>query len=182
MTFGTREDGSGYLELTKEEVEALKARKPVVKHTGDCNGHAKITVKLTRPRSKVDRFKGFPLPSFLLLDSDRQRWEDGLPMILTPKTFKDLMYSHHSAEIRCLNTGKLARKLTVQGDRVQIDALAPPIVSVPLDTEIRYGKCYGWGDRGNFIFSCPEVENAKICGEGDNIVYPDGMIRSIMAE
>lgn len=58
MTFGTRQDGTGYLELTKEEVELLKARKPVVKRSAYAKGHFKITVKMTQPRSKADRFRG----------------------------------------------------------------------------------------------------------------------------
>jgi hypothetical protein len=58
MTFGTRQDGTGYLELSKAEVELLKARKPVVKRGAYAKGHFKITVKMTQPRSKEARFRG----------------------------------------------------------------------------------------------------------------------------
>lgn len=58
MIWGSKEDGSGVLELTKAEQDLLKAGKPVIKRSGDSKGHFKVVVKLTRPRAKKDRFKG----------------------------------------------------------------------------------------------------------------------------
>ena len=50
------EPGHGYLLLTPAEKAALERGEPIVKRSGDCHGHFKITVKLTRPRSIKDRF------------------------------------------------------------------------------------------------------------------------------
>ena len=52
------EPGHGYLILTPDENAALANGEPVVKRSGDCHGHFKITVKLTRPKTKKDRFAG----------------------------------------------------------------------------------------------------------------------------
>ena len=50
--------GFAYLILDPAEKAALESGKEVVKRSGDCNGHFKITVKLTRPKTKKDRFAG----------------------------------------------------------------------------------------------------------------------------
>lgn len=89
-------------------------------------------------------------------------------------TFRDLMGKHKSAEIRCLYTGNLVRRLTLDGDKVIIDALQPPILSVPLDAIIVYSP---WVmDRGNMLFRHDEMpgQDLKICGEDDRITYEDG--------
>ena len=101
-------------------------------------------------------------------------------------SFRDLMNGQQTATITCLYSQKVVRKLTVQGDRVQIDPNtedAPaqyPIISVPLDTPITYQP---WVmDRGNLNFETPEIpEGAKICGEGDIITFPNEK-RSIVRE
>ena len=56
MTYGSKEDGSGYLLLTPEENEAFKKGKPIKKISGDCHGIFRILAKITRPRSKDKRF------------------------------------------------------------------------------------------------------------------------------
>lgn len=53
MTYSTNLDtGEGTLTLTKEENEALKAGKEVVKQSGDCNGDFNIVVELVRLKTK----------------------------------------------------------------------------------------------------------------------------------
>jgi len=58
MTYVGCTDGEKSLRLTADEVKLFEAGKPVVKRTADCNGHIKITVKMTRPRTKKARFAG----------------------------------------------------------------------------------------------------------------------------
>lgn len=88
------------------------------------------------------------------------------------KTFRELMGGHKSCEIRCAYTGYLARKLTVNGDMVHLDAITESI-DVPLDTEITYKP---WVmDRGELMFTLPHVPHPlKVCGEFDLITYEDG--------
>jgi len=93
-------------------------------------------------------------------------------------TFRDLMAGRKQAEITCLYSGKVVRKLIVMGDHVEINAMAPPLVWVPLDTPIRYEP---WVfDRGSLLFDGDATGEArflgatlKICGEGDIIIYQD---------
>jgi hypothetical protein len=92
--------------------------------------------------------------------------------------FRDLMNGHASAEIINLYGGNVVRKLTVNGDRVTIDALVPPVVSVNLETEIVYQPWFM--DRGSLLFKCSGIpELAKICTEFDEIRYPDGSVYEI---
>jgi hypothetical protein len=58
MTYSTNASGEGILTLSPEEKRLFKSGAPVVKRSGDGGGHFKITVKLTRPRSKAARFRG----------------------------------------------------------------------------------------------------------------------------
>jgi len=82
-------------------------------------------------------------------------------------TFRTLMAGHKSCEIRCAYTGHLARKLTVNGDTLHLDAITESI-DVPLDTEITYKP---WVmDRGELMF----LDKFKVCGEYDKITYDDG--------
>ncbi len=102
-------------------------------------------------------------------------------------SFRELMAGHKSAEIRCLYTGTLVRKLSIDADgaHVVIDAMIM-IVSVPLDTPITHQP---WAmDRGNMLFKssavCEQTTLAavmpkvpaelKICGEDDPITFDDG--------
>ncbi len=92
------------------------------------------------------------------------------------KTFADLMGGHKTAEIFCLYTGKLARRLTVDGDTVSLDALTVT-VDVPLTTVIHFEP---WVfDRGNMLFyldtpGMPSGDPLKLCGESDLIRFADG--------
>ncbi len=89
------------------------------------------------------------------------------------RTFADLMGKHQTAEIFCGVRGELVRRLKVEGDRVVIDAMQPPIVSVPLRAQITYQPWFM--DRGSLLFTCKELNGkGKICTEGDTIRYPDG--------
>ena len=52
------EEGGGALILTAQEKDDLDSGKEVVKLSGDYKGHFKITVKMTRPKTKAARFRG----------------------------------------------------------------------------------------------------------------------------
>ena len=54
--YSTNSEGGGNLALTAQEVKDLTDGKPVVKRSGDSHGMFTITVKITRPRAKKDRF------------------------------------------------------------------------------------------------------------------------------
>lgn len=58
MIYGRLASGEKTLRFTEAEVKALEAGKPVVKHAADSKGHFKITVKMTRLRTKAARFQG----------------------------------------------------------------------------------------------------------------------------
>ena len=97
-------------------------------------------------------------------------------------TFRDLMAGHPSAEIDCLVKNALARRLTVEGDTVVVDALAGLKAVVTLDTDIRYEP---WlMDRGSLLFSCPQLpdQDAKLCSEYDIVRYPDGTTASVICK
>lgn len=90
------------------------------------------------------------------------------------ENFADLMNGKLVAEIVCPVHNRVVRRLYVNGDRIQIDFLLPPIVSTPMDTPILYEPwCM---DRGNLWFPCIEAPDgrAKVCTEGDIIRYEDG--------
>lgn len=107
------------------------------------------------------------------------------------KSFRDLMNGRESAEVRCLYTGNLVRRLRLTECRtaVEIDASAPGmkalLVRVPLDTPITYRP---WVfDRGNMLFDGSATgldvfagETLKICGEGDLITFEGGGTSSVM--
>ena len=86
-------------------------------------------------------------------------------------TLRDVMAGNRTAEISCLYTGKVVRRLKRVGDQLEVDAL-DVVVTVPLDTPLTYKP---WVmDRGNMLFDVPGHQGAKFCGEGDHITYPDG--------
>lgn len=100
------------------------------------------------------------------------------------KTLRDVMNGREYTEIRCMYTGKVARKLTVYPwgrqpayqtktvyhDQVEIDALTEKVI-VPLDTPLGFTP---WVmDRGNITFQLPDGKTAKLCGEGDRAVFKD---------
>jgi hypothetical protein len=97
------------------------------------------------------------------------------------RTFADLMGKHQSAEILCMMREVVVRRLKVEGDRVIIDAMQPPIVSVPLTETILYEPWFM--DRGSLLFRCREIGGkGKICTELDIIRYPDGTTETIEPE
>jgi hypothetical protein len=94
---------------------------------------------------------------------------------LTVKTFADLMHGQKKAEIYCLMTGDLVRKLTVAGVEVEIEPVSGPRITVQLKTEITFEPWFM--DRGSLLFQyCEEDESkkGKICTELDIIRFPDG--------
>lgn len=97
-------------------------------------------------------------------------------------TFTSLMNGHTSAEIFCMYTGKLARRLTVKGDMIEIDALTIK-VEVRMTTPILHKP---WVfDRGDMTFYAPDLDPpigtvAKLCGEGDPIKFEDGTESHVM--
>ena len=49
------------LKLTFEESEIWRTGKPLktcMRVSGDCHGHFTVTAKLTRPKTKAERFRG----------------------------------------------------------------------------------------------------------------------------
>jgi len=56
MTYGTRDDGTGYIELNAEENKAFQRGVGIFRRTADAKGVATICLKLTRPKRKRDRF------------------------------------------------------------------------------------------------------------------------------
>lgn len=95
-------------------------------------------------------------------------------------TFRHLLAGHSTAEVKCLIKGTVVRRLRVEGDRVEVDALIVK-VWVGLDDRIDFTP---WVfDRGNLNFACnvvPAGQKAKLCTEADIIAYPDGTTASIV--
>jgi hypothetical protein len=97
-------------------------------------------------------------------------------MTVSVKTFRDLMAGHQLAEIVCPVKGTVVRRLALQGNALEIDAVTVK-VTVDIDDPIRFEP---WVlDRGNLLFSAPGFFNAKLCTEADTIRYADGSERSI---
>ncbi len=95
------------------------------------------------------------------------------------KSFADLMNGQPWAVIRDPYSGKVVRKLSQAGGKVQVDALLPPIVSVSLNEAIDFVP---WVmDRGNLTFKCDEIPGgiAKLCTEADTIGFANGETFSI---
>jgi hypothetical protein len=99
------------------------------------------------------------------------------------KTIRDVLGGRESAEIRCMVTGKVVRKLTlyrrgrqpeyqtksVYHDQVEVNAITQTVI-VPADTPLGYTP---WVfDRGNITFPY-NGGTAKLCGEGDHAVFRD---------
>jgi hypothetical protein len=91
---------------------------------------------------------------------------------MSKMTFETLMGGHKAAEIRCPYKGVVVRRLAVEGDMIEVDAITVK-VSVPLASEITYEA---WVlDRGSLLFSAPGFgDQAKLCTEFDEIVFDDG--------
>ena len=95
------------------------------------------------------------------------------------KTIRDLLGGAARAEIINLLGGNVVRILTVMGDQVEIDAISQKVV-VPLDTEITFKPWFM--DRGNLLFSCPGVGQAKFCTEADILRVEGRKDQSILPE
>jgi hypothetical protein len=52
MTYGTDENGNGYLRLTPEENKQFKQGEKIVKRSGDCHGDFDIVAQLIRKDTK----------------------------------------------------------------------------------------------------------------------------------
>lgn len=90
-------------------------------------------------------------------------------------TFTTLMAGHQSAEIRCLYRNEVVRRLTVKGDMIEVDAMTIK-VDVRMQTMI---VLHEWAlDRGSLMFHSenlpPHIPVAKLCTEGDRIIFDDG--------
>lgn len=100
-------------------------------------------------------------------------------------TFRDLMNNHFTAEIHCLYTGNLVRRLACHPDGVRIIPTGHDAITVPYDTPITYEP---WlMDRGNMNFAGDATadpkfagKTLKICGEGDPITFQDGTVDYVM--
>lgn len=97
-------------------------------------------------------------------------------MVLYVENFADLMNGHLYAEIVCPIQGKVVRRLAVSadGDSVTIDALVPPLITIPIRTPITFVPWHD--DRGNLVFSYGDLRDntGKICTQGDLIRFSDG--------
>jgi hypothetical protein len=96
---------------------------------------------------------------------------------------RDVMQGHGYAEVRCLYTKNLYRRLTVRGDNLVIDAIGVQI-TVPMDTPLHIER---WlPDLGAVMFPAPActdlppviaamvaqgTSHLKLCGERDAIHY-----------
>ena len=99
-------------------------------------------------------------------------------MDIKVSNFGDLMQGYSYAEIINLLHGNVVRKLSVVGNQVQVDALEPPILILPLNTPIIYEPWFM--DRGSLLFNSPELPGrGKICTELDIIRFPDGIEATI---
>lgn len=90
------------------------------------------------------------------------------------KTFGNLMGAHQYAEIICPLKNVVVRKLSRKFDKVLLDPMVPPVISVDLTTKITFQP---WLlDRGNLLFRHEEFpgKDLKICTEADIIRYEDG--------
>lgn len=88
----------------------------------------------------------------------------------------DVLGKYNTAEVSCVYTGNVVRKLTRLTDGIEIDYIEGNVV-VPAHTEFRFEP---WVmDRGNMLFDIPGHPCAKFCGEFDVITYPDGKKESV---
>jgi len=87
-------------------------------------------------------------------------------------SFRDLMAGYDYAEIVCRYKKTVVRKLTVNGDMVNMDAITEA-VEVPLDTPVEYEPWFM--DRGSMLFRAEGHDvPLKLCTEADEVRYPDG--------
>jgi hypothetical protein len=92
------------------------------------------------------------------------------------RTLGDVLGSYNYAEVSCVYSGNVVRKLTRLTDGIEIDYITGKVV-VPAFTEFRFEP---WVlDRGNMLFDIPGHPGAKFCGEYDVITYPDGKRESV---
>lgn len=96
------------------------------------------------------------------------------------KSFADLMCGFEKAEIKCLHTGKVVRKLEVPGGlaggTVRIET-TDPTIEVALETPIKYEPWFM--DRGSLVFTL-NGRLLKIATEADIIEFEGGDSASIL--
>jgi hypothetical protein len=56
LTLGKNQDDSGTIHIPKGVYTDFLKGNPLTKISGDCHGIFRITIKLTRPRKRSDRF------------------------------------------------------------------------------------------------------------------------------
>lgn len=56
LTLGKNQDGSGTIHIPKEVYKDFLKGEPLTKISGDCHGVFRVTIKLTRPLKRSDRF------------------------------------------------------------------------------------------------------------------------------
>lgn len=56
LTLGFNQDGSGVIHIPKEIYADFLSGKPITKISGDCHGEFRLTIKITRPLKRSDRF------------------------------------------------------------------------------------------------------------------------------
>lgn len=90
----------------------------------------------------------------------------------------DVLRHHHSAEIRCMYTNNIARKLSRdQNNNVVLDSLVGEPIALHPDTPIIFEP---WVmDRGSILFEFKDDDGVihlyKLCGEFDHIQFEDGV-------
>lgn len=94
-------------------------------------------------------------------------------------SIRDLFTGHDGAEIRCLYTGNLVRKLALTGDVLDLDAITDQC-AVSASAELRYEAWFM--DRGSIVVPSLDHGGVKLCTEGDFICFEDGTRAQIIAE
>lgn len=98
-------------------------------------------------------------------------------MMISVRTLQDLLQFSDTAEVVCLYQGEVVRRLskTTAGE-VEIDTITGPAITLPADTGVTFEP---WVfDRGSMLIPVPESLGvgplAKLCGQWDKLVLPDG--------
>jgi hypothetical protein len=97
------------------------------------------------------------------------------------KTVGDLLNGHEHADIRCLYSHNVVRRLSLDPHKnIVLDALQGPTLVIPPTTELLFEP---WEmDRGSILFYHNDFPGKalKLCGEMDTIHYDDGTQDSIL--
>lgn len=93
-------------------------------------------------------------------------------------TLAALLGQHNQAEILCMESKRVVRRLTRTGATVLVDAISVT-VEVPADTKLTYEA---WiMDRGSILFAYDGGKVGKLCTEFDTLRFPDGTTEDIEA-